>query len=761
MPLNVNLPTNTVDGAGGHTAGHNVTNTAVNLTAAAVDTHAAAADPHADRAYAAMLADWIGGPLPHVVVNTTTGLDPTTTTTYLDATMTISGPQAYSGTTQIRGRGNTTWTDSDKKPWRLQLTTAAIILGMPTERSWFMLANAFDPLKIRNAVAFEIARRCTGLAWTPRTRMVELTMNGTYRGLYQLGEHVERGTDKINVGSAASGTSGLTLTGAYTLEIDRRYIDAGDIGFTTTLGVMVALDDPDGTVAQQKTYIQDWVQNFETVLMGSNWLDPTLGYAQYIDMPSWIDWYLVNELISNRDANEFSSIKMYKTRDATGVPGKLYLGPTWDHDNSLNNAFGATTSATGFTVLSAGPNGAPGFRWIDRMLDDPTFFATLAARWATLKTALTTGDSIFAFIDRLTDRLTYAVGRDKRRWSSSTDIIAQTDAMTAWLRTRMDWLGVRWVVDTTPPSIPTGLTATPGNTQVSLSWTASTDNVVVDHYIVRRGGTQVATPGGTTYLDTGRTNGVTYSYTVEAVDLAGNPSGQSGAQTATPAAGFSPDDVTGLRIWYQADALTLANNDPVATWTDSSGNSHNMFMNSAPNRPVFRTNIVNSLPVVRFTASAVHAMETTGVPGNSPQVTIFMVIRPTTVVGRATVVGAGASGNLGFGLTAGRPVMVKQGIADIGTAPVGNALGTTNFAVVTGVLDSTTSWAIYVNGAAAGSGSASVTFDGGGSRCLAGNTIFNSEPFDGDIAEVIEYTAALSTQDRQDVEAYLTAKWGL
>lgn len=101
--------------------------------------------------------------------------------------------------------------------------------------------------------------------------------------------------------------------------------------------------------------------------------------------------------------------------------------------------------------------------------------------------------------------------------------------------------------DTTPPTVPTGLTATPGNTQVGLSWTASTDAVGVTGYRVYRGGTLVGSPTGTTYTDTGLTNGTGYSYTVAAVDAAGNLSAQTSAVTATPTAGTTaPGAPTGL-----------------------------------------------------------------------------------------------------------------------------------------------------------------------------------------------------------------------
>ena len=88
--------------------------------------------------------------------------------------------------------------------------------------------------------------------------------------------------------------------------------------------------------------------------------------------------------------------------------------------------------------------------------------------------------------------------------------------------------------DTTPPTTPTGLTATAaGPTGANLSWSASTDNVGVTGYIVRRNGVQVATPATTSFADTGLSAATTYSYTVAARDAAGNISANSTSVSVT------------------------------------------------------------------------------------------------------------------------------------------------------------------------------------------------------------------------------------
>jgi cellulose 1,4-beta-cellobiosidase len=112
------------------------------------------------------------------------------------------------------------------------------------------------------------------------------------------------------------------------------------------------------------------------------------------------------------------------------------------------------------------------------------------------------------------------------------------------------------IADTTPPTTPTGLTgAAAGSTGASLSWSASTDNVGVTGYIVRRNGVQIATPGTTGYADTGLSASTTYSYTVAARDAAGNISANSASVNVTTpppppsnSAGLAWDAVTGQNL---------------------------------------------------------------------------------------------------------------------------------------------------------------------------------------------------------------------
>src|SRR5204862_108049 len=103
------------------------------------------------------------------------------------------------------------------------------------------------------------------------------------------------------------------------------------------------------------------------------------------------------------------------------------------------------------------------------------------------------------------------------------------------------------LADTTPPSTPSGFpAAVAGSTGANLSWSASTDNVGVTGYIVRRNGIQVATPATTSFADTGLSAATTYTYRSEERRVAGNTSPNSTSVSITIADTTPPTTPIGL-----------------------------------------------------------------------------------------------------------------------------------------------------------------------------------------------------------------------
>ena len=221
----------------------------------------------------------------------------------------------------IKGRGNSTWS-RPKKPYALKLNGKKSVLGMNEDKRWNLLANYIDRTMLRNATAFEIARQ-TGLAWTPSGKFVELILNGEHKGNYYICEHIKLAKNRVNITEMKeTDIEGEAVTGGYITEITTDDVQE----FTTeTYHFPVNIKEPDEDVIQpeQIAYLEGYFNTLERILKG---LEPG-DYRDYIDIDSFIDWWLVFELTMNHEPNNPKSCYMYKDRG-----GKIFAGPVWDFD---------------------------------------------------------------------------------------------------------------------------------------------------------------------------------------------------------------------------------------------------------------------------------------------------------------------------------------------------------------------------------------------------------------------------------------------
>lgn len=344
------------------------------------------------------------------------------------------GTVAWSGHMTMKGHGNSTW-GMPKKPYRLKLDSKAAILGMPKDKNWILLANYDDKTLLRNRTAFELGNRF-GMPWTPRDYPVEVTLNGDYVGAYDFVEKIRVDKNRVNIADTDN-TVAPESTG-FILEIDERMDDS--VCWRTTQGVAFCIDTPDPSSDAQVAYIKDYVQKAEDALFSPNLMDPATGYEQYIDVDSVIDWFLVNELFKNQDADFFSSVYLYKD-----AGGKLKFGPVWDFDIGAGNVnYSDAEYPTGWWVANAS--------WIARMrAADPTFEARVRARWQALKA--TQIDTLAAFIDDRSQSLINS-GAEKSnfdRWPILNVAVwpnavvpgsypGEIDYMKSWLAQRIAWM---------------------------------------------------------------------------------------------------------------------------------------------------------------------------------------------------------------------------------------------------------------------------------------------------------------------------------
>ena len=224
--------------------------------------------------------------------------------------------------TGVRGRGNASWDQFPKKPYRLKFSSKQSPLGAPASaKKWTLISNYSDKTLMRNIVAFE-ASRMLGASYTPYCHPVDLVVNGEYRGCYQLCDQVEAAKDRV---PAKDG---------YLIEIDSyAWKETSCFWSWRNTPVTIKHPDEDDITQQQRNHIENFFNQMESAALGTNFKDPEKGFRKYLDMESFIRNIMIGDFCGNTDL--LWSVYMYK--DAEN--GKLYSGPTWDHDLSFDNDY--------------------------------------------------------------------------------------------------------------------------------------------------------------------------------------------------------------------------------------------------------------------------------------------------------------------------------------------------------------------------------------------------------------------------------------
>lgn len=233
---------------------------------------------------------------------------------------------------QMKGRGNGSWT-FNKKPFQIKFNKKQQPLDAPAKvKKWTLINNYGDRSLMRNKVAFDISRE-VGMPYTPYCTFVDVIYNGEYEGAYQLCDQVEVNPGRVEITEMVpEDVAGDALTGGYFIEIDA-YADQEISWFRSNKGIPVTIKSPDDKdiVAKQSAYIKDFFNKMETALWSSNFTSETSGYRQYLDLESFLRYFIVCELDGNLDS--FWSTYMYKDRG----DGQLHVGPVWDVDLGFQN----------------------------------------------------------------------------------------------------------------------------------------------------------------------------------------------------------------------------------------------------------------------------------------------------------------------------------------------------------------------------------------------------------------------------------------
>ena len=351
-----------------------------------------------------------------VYINTERGASIVSKEEYVNASLSIQGLSADESmedvVCQVRGRGNTTWS-WPKKPYLIKLDKKASVLGMPKHKRWILLANFLDRTLMRNMVSMRVASM-TGLAWTPHCVPVELVLNGQHKGSYLLIEQVRVDKNRVNITEMSKeDNTGDAVTGGYLLECDFHYDN--EVQWIDNHGKCVQMDngipfgvkypDSEDLTTAQLTYIKNYISEVAGTLYGPNFKDPENGYAKYLDIDSFVDYWIVFEVMGNHELGNPGSVYMHKDRG-----GKLVAGPCWDFDWGVLSYRSSPQGKTGLINRNA--------IWYARLFEDPVFAEKVKNRFQELLPQLQT---IPDYMDALQKQLSESAKYNFRMWNPADD----------------------------------------------------------------------------------------------------------------------------------------------------------------------------------------------------------------------------------------------------------------------------------------------------------------------------------------------------
>ena len=222
------------------------------------------------------------------------------------------------------------------------------VLGLPSDPDWALIGCWNDKTCMRNAITYRIGQDFG--RWNPNLRFVEVYFNGEYIGIYQLVEPTRRSKGRINLPKVAEDASKGDLTGTYIFRREgpgRKSATAAPpvmdwVSSTQAPGMYKhqqiysyhAPSEEDITEAQ-RAYLHNYVANFELMMQAPDWNSPQTGYPAKIDVASWVDYAIMNELSHNIDAY-WKSVFFVKEPDSMG--GRLIANPLWDFNMGYGNA---------------------------------------------------------------------------------------------------------------------------------------------------------------------------------------------------------------------------------------------------------------------------------------------------------------------------------------------------------------------------------------------------------------------------------------
>lgn len=297
----------------------------------------------------------------------------------------------------------------DKKQYRLEFFEESegakknpiSVMDMSKERDWVLNGPFLDRTLIRNSLLYGVSQDI--MDWAPDTRYCEVFLDGVYQGIYLMVESVKVSDSRIDL-KDFSLIDGET---SYMLQRERSGVENNVINnFGTYAGktyheLSVKYPSKQKIMESQKEWIRKDISEFERVLYSNQFDDKKIGYSKYINVDSFVDYYIINEFAMIKDAGYFSTF-VYKDLD-----GKLKK-TVWDFNNAFDNYAGSVITPYEFCVNSN--------NWYKRLFQDRNFTEKVVRRYHELRKDVLSDEYLLNTIDDIVLYLGDAVDRNFEVW---------------------------------------------------------------------------------------------------------------------------------------------------------------------------------------------------------------------------------------------------------------------------------------------------------------------------------------------------------
>lgn len=362
----------------------------------------------------------------------------------------------------IRGRGNSTWIGSPKKPYKFKLEEAYDFFGMGKNKSWALIANSFDDSMVRNRITYWLGSQL-GLSYTPQCVTVELVLNDRYYGTYSLSETVGIGEGRVEIDELSDeDEKEPDITGGYIISAGSIADEEEEAKFYTQNGMLFINDEPnaiDEGTGEQIDYIRDYVQHTEDVICSDDFKDKNgKSYTEYIDIDSMINYWWVQCFSSNPDAFVTSSTFFYKERG-----GKLYFGPLWDFDYAWGNrTYNGPSERPVDRFEQVDSSMEIQYLWYHKLMNDPEYVEAMKESWKEVDAKLEELTKDGGIIDQYYDEIKTSAYYNYERWNYSLldaisreegnnslldfelednyDFKAEIEYLKDWINRRREWI---------------------------------------------------------------------------------------------------------------------------------------------------------------------------------------------------------------------------------------------------------------------------------------------------------------------------------